>query len=340
VYRRQIFPDRVLNDVNKQKYKTIYENEGVCLWKLDDHVPVMSFKSKSNTIGQDVIDGMQQALDIVEKEYAGLIIYQHNPVNFSSGANLHDVYTLIKQDKMNEVDEMLQRFQNVLMRIKYATVPVVAALRGRALGGGCELLLHCDAIVAAFESYPGFVEAGVGLIPAGGGCKEMAKRAALSAPYSDVMDWLEPFFKQIATAVVAGNAVEAKIYQYLKNSDTYLMHPNEVLYTALAKVKYLTESNYLPPLPVDFKVSGREGKARIQTGLVNWLEGNFISEHDYYLAEQLAMVLCGGNINRDEFVNEQWFLKLEREAFIRLCVTQKTQERIKHLLETGKPLRN
>ncbi|KTD20757.1 3-hydroxyacyl-CoA dehydrogenase/enoyl-CoA hydratase family protein [Legionella israelensis] len=339
VYKKQIFPDKVLGEKTPQ-YKTLYENDGVCMWHLQDNVAVVHFKSKANTIGQDVLDGMMKSIEVAEKECKGLILYQHDTSNFSSGANLKEVASLIQAGKMNALENMIQSFQRLAMRLRYSPVPVVAALRGRALGGGCELILHCDSVVAAFESYPGLVEAGVGLIPAGGGCKEMARRAASKAKYSDLMDWLEPYFKQIATAAVAGSAAEAKLSDYFQDGDQYVMHANEVLFTALAKINYLSKANYLPPIPSRFKVAGIEGMARIQTGLVNWLEGGFISEHDYYLATQLAGVLCGGDVNRGQLVDEEWMLKLEREAFIRLCSTQKTQERITHLLETGKPLRN
>lgn len=339
VYEKQIFPEKMPGEKSPQ-YQTLYENEGVCLWHLQDDVAVVHFKTKANTIGQSVLDGMREAITVAEKRCKGLILYQQDPANFSSGANLREVASLIEAKRMSELENMLQQFQQLAMRLRYSPIPVVAALRGRALGGGCELLLHCDAIVSAFESYPGLVEAGVGLIPAGGGCKEMARRAALQAQHGELMDWLEPYFKQLAMASVAGSAAEAKCLGYFQGGDQCLMHAGEVLFGALAKVDALCKANYLPPLPLRFKVAGIEGLARLQTGLVNWLEGGFISEHDYYLATQLASVLCGGDINRGQLVDEEWMLALEREAFIRLCSTEKTQERIHHVLETGKPLRN
>ncbi len=339
VYQRQFFPDKVLNEI---PYPTpvIYENDGVCLWHLKDNVGVLSFKSKANTLGQPVIDGMAEAIEQAEKQCQGLIIYQHDASNFSAGADLRGVLKLIQENKTQALDSMVAQFQELAMRFKYSVIPTVAALRGRALGGGCELMMHCDAVVAAFESYPGLVEVGVGVIPAGGGCKEMAIRAAANGQQADLMAYLQAYFQQIATAQVAGSAPEAMQMGYLRKTDTIVMHADEVLYAACARINAMQAANYLPPLQKQFKVAGIEGHARLQTGLVNWLEGGFISQHDYYLANELARVLCGGNLNQDTLVDEAWILKLEREAFVNLASTSLTQARISHLLETGKPLRN
>ena len=339
VYQHQFFPDRVLKE-SAHPTSVIYENEGVCLWHLKDDVAVVNFKSKSNTIGQPVLDGLHEALDRAEKECKGLIVYQHDAANFSSGADLRGVGQLIKENKMQALEAMIAQFQQVAMRLKYSAIPTVAALRGRALGGGCELMLHCSTVVSAFEAYPGLVEVGVGLIPAGGGCKEMAIRAASRAQQTDVMAFIQVFFQQIATAQVATSATDAMQMGYLQNTDTVVMHSNEVLYAALAKINAMQAANYLPPLQRKFKIAGIEGHARLQAGLVNWLEGGFISQHDYFLSNELAIVLCGGNLNQGTLVDEEWMLKLELEAFIKLAAMPLTQARISHLLETGKPLRN
>lgn len=338
VYKRQFFPDKVIQETG-HPVSIIYENEGVRLWHLQDDVAVLSFKSKANTVGQSVLDGLEAAIDVAEHQCRGLIVYQQDANNFSSGADLRGVLELIKSNKTQALGEMIAQFQRVAMRLKYGSLPTVAALRGRALGGGCELMMHCDAVVAAFESYPGLVEMGVGVIPAGGGCKEMAMRAADLA-HADLMTAIQSYFQQIATAQVAGSATDAKRMGYLRSTDTYVMNADEVLYAALAKVKLMNAENYLPPLQRTFKVAGIEGKARLQAGLVNWLEGGFISQHDYFLATELATVLCGGNLNQGSIVNEEWLLKLEREAFVTLAQTPLTQARISHLLDTGKPLRN
>lgn len=339
VYQRQFFPDKVLKETS-HRITTLYENEGVHLWHLKEDVAVVSFKSKANTVGQVVLDGLQEAIDKAEKECQGLIIYQADASNFSSGADLRGVAALIQANKMDALDSMIGQFQQIALRLKYCAIPTIAALRGRALGGGCELMMHCDAVIAAFEAYPGLVEAGVGLIPAGGGCKEMAMRAAAKAQETDLMPFLQPYFQQIATAVVAGSAPEAKQLGYLREKDSWVMHHNEVLFAALAQIQAMQAANYQPPLKKQFKIAGREGHARLQAGLVNWLEGGVISQHDYFLANQLAHVLCGGDINEGELVDEAWLLHLEKQAFMTLAATPLSQARISHLLETGKPLRN
>lgn len=339
VYKRQFFPDKVLKEPTHPRPK-LYENEGVCLWHLQDDVAVLHFKSKANTIGQAVLDGLEHAITVAEQQCQGFIIHQTDATNFSSGADLRGVLHLIQENKMQALDAMITQFQRVALKLKYSTLPTIAALRGRALGGGCELSMHCDAIVSAFEAYPGLVEVGVGVIPAGGGCKEMALRAAHLAPKTDLMSLIQTYYQHIATAKVAGSALEAMQMGYMRSTDNYVMHADEVLYAALAQVKFLQAKNYVPPLKSPFPVAGIEGKARLQAGLVNWLEGGFISGHDYYIATELATVLCGGNLNQGTYVDEQWMLQLEKEAFLRLAATPLTQARISHLLETGKPLRN
>lgn len=339
VYGRQFFPDRVLNEVSRP-IKTIFENDGVHLWHLQDEVAVVNFKSKANTIGQAVLDGLEEAIERVEKDFQGLIIHQNDASNFSSGADLRGVAALIQANKMDALDAMISQFQRIAMRLKYSIIPVIAGLRGRALGGGCELMMHCDSVVAAFEAYPGLVEVGVGLLPAGGGCKEFAMRAAAKAQNADLMVFIQPYFQQIATAFVAGSAPEAMQRGYLSEKDVWLMHSDEVLFAALAKIKAMQAVHYKAPLQSGFKVAGREGHARLQAGLVNWLEGGFISQHDYFIANQIAKVICGGEVNQGAIVDEKWMLNLEKEAFIKLAATPLTQARIAYLLETGKPLRN
>ncbi|MFT4058738.1 MAG: 3-hydroxyacyl-CoA dehydrogenase/enoyl-CoA hydratase family protein [Legionella sp.] len=339
VYHRQFFPERVIKE-RVHPASVIYENEGVSLWHLQDDVAVLSFKTKANTIGQEILDGVAGALEAAEKRCRGMIVYQQDANNFSSGANLKGILHLIKENKMQALEEMVKQFQYISLSLKYSPIPTVAALRGRALGGGCEFMMHCDAVVAAFESYPGLVEMGVGVIPGGGGCKEMALRAAQRAAPGELMTILQGYFQQIAMAQVAGSAAEAKQMGYLRSSDTFVMNANEVLYAALAKVKLMHAKNYMPPLQKQFQIAGIEGRAKLQAGLVNWLEGNFISQHDYFLATELANVLCGGDLNQGTVVDEQWMLALERKAFVKLASTPLTQARITHILETGKPLRN
>ena len=339
VYQRQFYPDSVLCEPRVQT-TLLFENEGVCLRLLQDDVAVINFKSKANAIGHAVLDGFHQALEIAEQQCQGLIVYQHDANNFSAGADLRAVGALLQVNNLAAVDAMIGQFQQLVMRLKYSSIPTVAALRGRALGGGCEIMLHCHKVIAAFEAYPGLVEVGVGLIPAGGGCKEMAKRAAMKAQGNELMTYLRPYFEQIATAVVAGSAPEALQRGYLRETDRWVMHRDEVLYAALAEIKAMHAVNFNAPLQTRFPVAGRQGHALLQVGLVNWLEGGFISQHDYFLANQLAHVLCGGDVNQGEYVDEAWMLRLEKEAFMTLAATPLTQARIGYLLETGKPLRN
>lgn len=339
VYQRQYFPDSVMCEP-RFPTTTLFENDGVRLWHLKDDVAVINFKSKANAIGQSVIEGFNEALNIAERQCQGLIVYQSDADNFSAGANLREVGALIQTDQLNVVDAMIGDFQQLAMRIKYSSLPTIAALRGRALGGGCELMMQCSGVMAAFESYPGLVELGVGLIPAGGGCKEMAMRAAAKAQTTELMSYIRPYFEQIAMASVASSAPDASLRGYLQAKDSWVMHKNEVLYAAFAKIKAMQAANYMPPLPTRFAVAGREGHALLQVGLVNWLEGGFISQYDYVLANHLATVLCGGDVNPRTQVDEAWMLRLEREAFMTLAANPLTHARIGHLLETGKPLRN
>jgi len=331
VYQRQIFPTQ---------HDILFENEGVCLSRLQDDVAVLSFKTKSNTISQAVLDGLFEAVAVAEARCQGMIIYQKNAGNFSSGADLAGVAAFLEAGKIEALAAMVHDFQDVLMRVKYSTIPVVSALRGRALGGGCELIMQSDAVIAAFESYPGLVEAGVGLIPAGGGSKEFALRAAAETVGRDIMPRLQPYFEQAAMAMVAGSAAEAQQRGFLKATDTWVMHADEVLFAALAKIKSMQALNYTPPLSARFKVAGRAGTAQLKAFVENMKAGGFISEHDAFLASELAYVMCGGDVDAGTEVDEAWVLRLEHAAFMRLAETPLTQARIKHILTTGKPLRN
>ena len=217
---------------------------------------------------------------------------------------------------------------------------MVAAVRGLALGGGCEFLMHCDRVVAALESYIGLVEVGVGLIPAGGGCKEFALRAMNEAKGGDLLPFLRPYFEAMALAKVSRSAEEARQLGTLQPSDAIVFNPNELLYVAKAQVRALAETGYRPPQPRRIRVAGRTGVAACQMALVNLRDGGFISAHDYQLGLKIATALCGGDVDPNTRVDETWLLGLERQGFLELAKTERTQARIEHLLETGKPLRN
>ncbi len=329
VYARQI----------SQTGPVVYENSGVVLTTIED-VAVVSFKTKANAVTEAVLEGMQEALHLAESRYQGLIIHQSNPALFSAGADLKMVSECVSRGETARLREIIAQFQRTVYALRYSSIPVVAALRGQALGGGCELLMHCDRVVAAFESYPGLVEVGVGLIPAGGGCKEWARRAANSDTQDEHLRLLQQYFEQTAMATVASSAKDAMRRGYLQSQDIILMHTDEVLYAALECVRSLNTLNYVPPVPSLFKAGGVDLQAKCQAKLVNLLEGEFMSPHDYFLSTQLLHVIGSGDLNYGELVSEAYLMQLELDAFMTLVETPQTQARIHHLLETGKPLRN
>jgi 3-hydroxyacyl-CoA dehydrogenase len=247
----------------------------------------------------------------------------------------------MKTCKPGDLDKFIDRFQQTSMRIKHSLVPVVAAVRGMAFGGGCEFQMHSARTVAALESYIGLVEAGVGLLPAGGGLKEIAMRAAQNAIGGDVFTALKGYFETVAMAKVSASALEAKEFGLLRASDIVVYHADELLYVAKNEAKALAESAWRPPLPGRaIPVAGDVGTATLKAGLVNMLEGGFISPHDMEVASRIADTLSGGQIERGSTVDEQWLLDLERKHFVALAQMPKTQERIAYTLKTGKPLRN
>ena len=243
--------------------------------------------------------------------------------------------------KLAQVEAMIADFQQATMALKYATVPTVAAVDGLALGGGCELTMHCDRAVVTLESYIGLVEVGVGLLPAGGGCKELTLRAAAEAKGGDISPFLQRYFKTAAMGEVAKSGEHAKELGYLRASDMVVMNKFELLHVAKAQALALFEAAYRPPLKLrGIPVLGKTGIATLQAALVNMRAGEYISEHDYLIGSKVASVMCGGEVESGSLVDEDWLLDLERSAFIELLATEKTQARIEHMLKTGKPLRN
>jgi 3-hydroxyacyl-CoA dehydrogenase len=270
-----------------------------------------------------------------------MVIWQ-NKDTFSAGADLSGAMQSLKDGKLKEFESMVANFQATSQRIKYALVPVVAAVRGLALGGGCEFQMHSARTVFSLESYIGLVEAGVGLLPAGGGLKEIATRVGLAAGQGgDVFAGLKPYFEAIAMGKVSASALEAKELKLARENDVVIFNAFELLHVAKQQVKALSESGYRPALPArQIPVAGDVGIATFKMMLVNMLEGRFISEHDMEVSTRIATVLCGGNVDRGSLVDEEWLLKLEREHFIALALMPKTQERILYMLQNGKPLRN
>jgi 3-hydroxyacyl-CoA dehydrogenase len=340
VYKRQRFPDPLLGE-RFDPGETVFENDGVRLWHDGDGVAVASFKTKLHTVNDQVMDGLQQAIAIAERDFRGMVIWQPKDP-FSAGADLAGALGLLQAGNVAGFEAMVANFQATSQRIKYSLVPVVAAVRGLALGGGCEFQMHAARTVVHLESYIGLVEAGVGLLPAGGGLKELAVRASQAAgPGGDVFALLKPAFEAVAMAKVSASAMEAKELGLLRPGDVIAFNAYELLHIAKQQALALAESGYRPPLPARrIAVAGDVGIATFKMLLVNMLEGRFISPHDYEIATRIATVLCGGEVDRGSLVDEEWLLKLEREHFVALAQMPKTQERITHMLKTGKPLRN
>lgn len=344
VYARQLFPETVLGE-KPHRYlesagETVFENEGVRMWTQGDGIAILSFKSKMHAIGLEVLEGVIEACARAEQSFKGLVVWQTEPP-FSAGANLAQVAGLLERKEFEKADAMVKRFQDASMALKFCQVPTVAAVQGLALGGGCEFVMHCGKAVAALETYMGLVEAGVGLIPAGGGCKEFALRAAQSAKGGNIFPFLQQSFMNIAMAQVSKSAEHAKELGYLRPSDTIVFNPAELLHVAKKEAMAMDEVGYRPPLKArDVPVCGKGGIATLKMMLVNMRVGNFISEHDMAIAERTATALCGGAVEGGTAVTEDWLLDWERKLFCELLRTQKTQERIGAMLQTGKPLRN
>ncbi|RQW29853.1 3-hydroxyacyl-CoA dehydrogenase/enoyl-CoA hydratase family protein [Rhodobacteraceae bacterium CH30] len=339
VYQRQLAPAKVLGETSAPLGETVFENAGVRAFTTGDDVLVVSFKSKAHAIGPDVLEGLNTALDIAESRFKGLVIWQTEEP-FSVGADLASMMPAFMTGDWEAIDTAVCRFQAMSMRLKYSQIPVVAATQGYAFGGGCEFVLHADRVVAHLESYIGLVEVGVGLLPAGGGCKEFALRASQEAR-GDILAALKDYFMTVAMAKVATSAVEAQEMGFLKKSDVVVFNAYELLCVAKSEALAMANAGYRPPLKVKgFPVAGRAGAASIKGQLVNMLAGRFISEHDYYISGLVADVMCGGDVEQGTLVDEQWILTLERKAFITLLQNPKSQARIANMLTTGKPLRN
>lgn len=341
VYKRQRWPQSVLG-ASSPSHKTLFENEGTHFWLSDDDVGVLSFKTKMHTINDAVLEGLQSSVAIAEKELRGMVIWQAEEP-FSAGADLKSFMPVAMKNMLpgsTALDDLLTRFQAACVRMRHSDIPVVAGVKGLALGGGCELMMQTDRVVAALESYIGLVEVGVGVIPAGSGCMEFARRCSIAAGDDDLFPHLRKVFEIVAMGKVAESAEQAKEYGFLRESDHVVMNKHEVLHAAIEQVKALDALNYRPPVKQTIKAGGRAAIANFKGAMTNMHAGNYISDYDRVIGEHVANALCGGPIDAGTEVDEEWFLRYEREGFRTLLKNLKTHARIKHMLDTGKPLRN
>ncbi len=347
VYQRQIGAPRQVGEPSTLHETVVFENEAIKCWTLPAPHPqdvlILSFKTKMHTLSPDVVRGIVHAVGLAEASFKALVIGQLSEP-FSAGADLKAMMPAFAAGGAAAIEPIEREMQEMVLRLRYSQVPVVAALAGMALGGGCEISLHCARRVAYFETYIGLVEVGIGVVPGAGGMTYCARRAAQlqadGAPDAPLLAYLKKFALAVASAQVSKSALDARRIGYLLPSDTVVMNRYELLYVAVRQAWALAESGWHPPLAQTFPVAGRDGAATLKAQLLNMKVGGFISEYDFVVAEKVAHVMCGGDVDPGSMVDEAWMLALEREAFLGLLGNPKTQERIAGILKTGKPVRN
>ncbi len=345
VVERQLFPELLLGEAGPRfadAGTTIEETDAVRLWTLDNEVLIASIKTKMHAISPEVCEGLMAAADLAEKAYQGLVIWSGDEP-FSAGADLQAMLPAFMAVGVSAIEDAEGFMQQTMLRLRYAGVPVVSAVRGLALGGGCELAVHSARRVVHMESYIGLVEVGVGLVPGAGGLAYIARRAAENAETStgkDLLPFLTEGFTAAAMAKVGTSAIESRALGYVLHSDVIVPHKDELLFVAINEAKGLYQGGWRAPHKRLFPVAGRDGKATIMGQLVNLRDGGFISQHDFHIASLIAHVVTGGDVDPGTLVNEDYLMALERQAFCSLIVHPKTQERILGMLNTGKPVRN
>ncbi|MDE2398171.1 MAG: 3-hydroxyacyl-CoA dehydrogenase/enoyl-CoA hydratase family protein [Burkholderiales bacterium] len=345
VYRRQAFPEDVLGSGAAAALASgteLFRNEEIRVWSADGEVVIASITAKLHLISPAVIEGLLKAVEIAESGYQGLVIWSPDEM-FSAGANLEALMPVFMKSGGKGILPEEKKLQDAMLRLRYAQVPVVAAVRGLALGGGCEIAIHCARRVAAMESYMGFVEVGVGLVPGAGGLTYVARRAAKHASTStdkDLLKFVTDGFTSAAMAKVGTSAQESRKLGYLLPEDIIVPHKDELLYVAIGEVQAMARAGWRAPMKRLFPVAGRSAKATIQGQLVNMRDGGFISAHDFHIASLIANVVTGGDVDANTPVSEEYLMTLERRAFCELVQHPKTQARILAMLDSGKPLRN
>ena len=346
VYGRQVFRENVLGGGALDPHtagKTLHEDDSMRLWTLDDEVVIASIKTKVHAIGPGVIEGLAQGIALAEANYKGLVIWSPDDP-FSYGADLQAMLPTFMKGGAKAIAPEEKKLQDAMLAIRYANVPTVAAVRGMALGGGCEVAVHCAKRVASMESYIGLVEVGVGLIPGGGGLTYIARRAAEMAAAgganADLFPFIREGFTAAAMAKVGTSALESRKLGYLLDDDIVVPHKDELLFVAIAQAKAMADTGWRAPARKRFPVAGRSAKATIQGQLVNMRDGGFISAHDFHISSLIADVICGGDVDANSLVNEEYLMALERKHFCALLEHPKTQERIMGMMQTGKPVRN
>ncbi|MEQ3655922.1 MAG: 3-hydroxyacyl-CoA dehydrogenase NAD-binding domain-containing protein [Dokdonia sp.] len=327
---------------NIRKTTEVFKNSGVSIQDLGDGILNVEFQSKMNTIGGDVLSGINKAIDLAEKDFAGLVVGNQG-TNFSVGANIGMIFMMAVEQEYDELNMAIKYFQDTMMRMRYSAIPTISAPHGMTLGGGCELSLHADKVVAAAETYMGLVEFGVGVIPGGGGSKEMALRASDTFKKGDVeLNVLQEYFLTIGMAKVSTSAHEAfDLGLMQKGKDIVVVNRDRQIATAKAHAQLLADAGYTQPVKrKDVLVLGKQALGMFLVGTDSMEASHYISEHDKKIANKLAYVMAGGDLSEPTRVSEQYLLDLEREAFLSLTTERKTLERIEHMLKKGKPLRN
>ena len=331
----------VLGDLKKAK-KVIIENPGASLYDIGDGVALVEFHTKMNALDDDIFTIVEEGLERAEKEFDGVVIGNEGE-NFSAGANIGMILMGAKSQQWDMLEQVVKRFQNLNMRMRYFSKPVVIAPAGMTLGGGCEITMHGSRVVAAAETYIGQVELGVGVIPAGGGTKELMRRIinpGMRVPGVDIFPFLQRVFEEIGQAKVATSAEEARQMGFLGPADRVVINHEHLLTEAKREAKHMAASGYHPPAPELIYAGGREALAALRIGAWTYKEGKYITEYDSLIAGKLANVMAGGDLSRPTWVSEQYILDLECEAFLSLCGEEKTQARLFNMLQTGRPLRN